>query len=126
MNMQDILNIVWTAVGTVLTALLTWGTTALINWIKTKISNEKAVKWLADITEIVMNAVKTIMQTYVDGLKKEGAFTKEAQEEALRRCLSIVMSQLTPELTEYIQTNFGDITEYLKTLIEASIYSLKK
>ena len=72
-----------------------------------------------------MNSVKTIMQTYVESLKQEGAFTEEKQKEALVKCLDIVKTQLTPELTTYIKENFGDIEEYLRTLIEDAIYSLK-
>lgn len=72
-----------------------------------------------------MTAVQTIMQTYVNDLKKEGAFTKEAQVEAFNKCMNIITSQLTPELKQYIEDNFGDMEVYLKAQIEAFINSLK-
>lgn len=122
---QEFLNILWTAVGVVITGLVSWATTALVAWLNSKIKNEKVAKFTTDITNIVGTAVKTIMQTYVDSLKQEGAFTEEKQKEALQKCLDIILKQLTPELTTYIKDNFGDIEEYLKGLIESSIYSLK-
>ena len=72
-----------------------------------------------------MSSVQTITQTYVDSLKKEGAFTEEAQKEAFNKCLALIKSQLTPELLEYIKNNFGDMETYLKTQIESMINSLK-
>lgn len=122
---QEFLNILWTAVGVVITGLVSWATTALVAWLNSKIKNEKVAKFTTDITNIVGTAVKTIMQTYVDSLKQEGAFTEEKQKEALQKCLDIILKQLTPELTTYIKDNFGDIEEYIKGLIESSIYSLK-
>lgn len=122
---QEFLNILWTAVGVVITGLVSWATTALVAWLNSKIKNEKVAKFTTDITNIVGTAVKTIMQTYVDSLKQEGAFTEEKQKEALQKCLDIILKQLSPELTTYIKDNFGDIEEYLKGLIESSIYSLK-
>lgn len=122
---QEILNIIFSAVGVLVTGLITWLTTQLISFLNSKIKNEKAAKFAVDVSTIVMNSVKTIMQTYVESLKQEGAFTEEKQKEALVKCLDIVKTQLTPELTTYIKENFGDIEEYLRTLIEAAIYSLK-
>lgn len=72
-----------------------------------------------------MSSVQTITQTYVESLKKENAFTAEAQKEAYEKCLSLIKTQLTPELTEYITNNFGDMETYLKTQIEAMINNLK-
>lgn len=122
---QEVLNIIWSAVGVVITGLLSWATTALVGLLNSKIKDTKVKKWATDIAQIVMNSVMTITQTYVDNLKKENAFTKEAQKEAFNQCLTLVQNQLTPELKKYIEDNFGDIQVYLKTQIEAMIKSLK-
>ena len=60
-----------------------------------------------------------------DTMKKNGSFTPEAQAEAKEKALEIIFKQLTPELTDYIKTNFGDIKEWLSNKIESVIYSLK-
>lgn len=122
---QEILNIIWSAVGIVITGLLSWATTALVGWLNSKIKDTKVKQWATDLTKIIMSSVQTITQTYVDSLKREGAFTEEAQKEAFNKCLTLVKSQLTPELITYIQENFGDMETYLKTQIESMIQSLK-
>ena len=122
---QEVLNIIWSAVGVIITGLLSWATTALVSLLNSKIKDTKAKKWATDIAQIVMNSVMTITQTYVDNLKKENAFTKEAQQEAFRKCLELVQTQITPELKTYIEDNFGDMLVYLKTQIEAMIKSFK-
>ena len=122
---QEVLNIIWSAVGVIITGLLSWATTALVGLLNSKIKDTKVKKWATDIAQIVMNSVMTITQTYVDNLKKENAFTKEAQQEAFRKCLELVQIQITPELKKYIEDNFGDMQVYLKTQIEAMIKSFK-
>lgn len=122
---QEVLNIIWSAVGVLVTGLLSWVTTVIINWLNGKIKDNKVRQWATDLTQIIMTSVTTITQTYVDSLKKEGAFTKEAQEEAFNKCLTLIKSQLTPELKQYIEDNFGDMEAYLKAQIESLIYSLK-
>lgn len=122
---QEVLNIIWSAVGIVVTGLLSWATTALVSWLNSKIKDTKVQQWATDLTKIVMSSVQTITQTYVDSLKKENAFTEEAQKEAFSRCLALIKSQLTPGLIKYIQENFGDMETYLQTQIESVINSLK-
>ena len=122
---QEVLNIIWSAVGVIITGLLSWATTALVGLLNSKIKDTKVKKWATDIAQIVMNSVMTITQTYVDNLKKENAFTKEAQQEAFRKCLELVQIQITPELKKYIEDNFGDMQVYLKTQIEVMIKSFK-
>lgn len=124
--MEQFWVIFWGVVGTALTGLITWLTALLTNWVNSKIKDKKIVAYMTAITEIVMGAVKTVTQTFVDAMKKDGTFNKEAQQEAKERALTIIKSQLTPELTNYITENFGDVTSYLTTQIEATIYNLKK
>lgn len=118
-------NIIWSVVGIVATGLVSWATTALVAWLNTKIKNEKAAKWASDLTSIVSNAVLSVTQTFVDTMKKAGKFDEAAAKEAKDKALSIITSQLTPELKDYITSNFGDMTEYLSNLVEAMVQSLK-
>lgn len=118
-------NIIWSVVGIVATGLVSWATTALVAWLNTKIKNEKAAKWAADLTSIVSNAVLSVTQTFVDTMKKAGKFDEAAAKEAKEKALAIITGQLTPELKDYITSNFGDISEYLGNLVEATVQSLK-
>lgn len=124
--MEQFYAILWTAVGTFVTGLLSWLTIVITNFFNSKIKDKKIAKMTTDITTIILNAVQTVFQTFVEVLKKEGTFNAEAQKEAKERALTIITSQLTPELVEYIKSNFGDVEEYIKNRIESMIYSLKK
>lgn len=97
----------------------------LVSWLSTKIKNEKANKMIKTATEIVVSAVKTVFQTYVDALKKEGKFDKESQILALTKAKDIALSQMTEDVKEFIQTNYGELDLWLTTQIEATINTLK-
>ena len=124
--MDQFYAILWTAVGTAVTGLISWLTIVITNFFNSKIKDKKMAKIATDITVIITNAVQTVFQTFVDVMKKAGTFNAEAQAEAKERALTIINSQLTPELKDYISSNFGDVQEYLKNRIESIIYSLKK
>lgn len=124
--MDQLWTILWSAVGIIITGLMTWLVTVITNFFNKKIKNNQVAKWASDLTTIVFNAVSCIFQTYVETLKKAGKFDKQAQEEAKEKAYVIIMTQLTPELQEYITNNFGDMKEYIMNLIESTIYSLKK
>ena len=97
----------------------------LIKWISSKIDNEKTEKYLTEATTIVLDAVKCVFQTYVEALKKEGNFGKDAQLTALNKAKDIVLSQLSEDIKNYIKINFGDVDAWITTQIEASINTLK-
>ena len=91
MNIQTIL---LSALGIIITTLVTWGTERLIALINSKLKNTKYAKYLTDAVGIVSRAVKTTYQTYVEALKDKNAFTGEAQLEALNKAKDIAMAQL--------------------------------
>lgn len=122
---QEILNIIISAVSIVVTGLVSWGVSVLINLMNTKIKDKTLAAHLTAITQIVTDAVMNVFQTFVETLKANGTFDKAAQEEAKQKALDIIMNQLTPELVEYIKSNYGDVKEWISNKIESVIYSLK-
>lgn len=124
--MESFWPIFWSAVGVVITGLLSWLTAYVTGFINQKIKDKKVARWTTAIWQIIMSAVQTVFQEFVDVLKKEGKFGPEQQKEAKERAYKIVVSQLTPELRTYITENFGDMKEYIMNQIEAMIYQLKK
>ena len=116
----------WGIIGTIGTGLATWLTSFVVGWLNQKIKDKKLARWSTEVFQIVMGAVQTVFQEFVDVLKKNGKFDEAAQKEAKERAYKIITSQLTPELRKYIEENFGDIKEYLLNQIEAMIYQLKK
>lgn len=124
--MENFWPIFWSAIGTALTGLLTWLTLTITNFFNGKIKDKKMAAHATALLQIVMSAVKSVSQSFVDTLKKNGKFDEEAQKEAKERAMVIVKSELTVELKEYIVNNFGDIESYISNQIEAALYNLKK
>ena len=76
-------------------------------------------------TQIVLDSVRCVFQSYVEGLKKSGGFDQKAQIYAFNLAKDTALKQLGDDAKEYIADNYGDLQEWLKTEIEASINKLK-
>lgn len=122
---QEILGIIWSAVGIVVTGLVSWGVGVFIQFLNSKIKNEKIRKFATQLTTIISGAVQAISQQFVDTLKKQGKFDAQAQAEVKEKALEIIKGQLTTELKDYVSENFGDLEKYLQEQIEAVLYQLK-
>ena len=123
---QILLNILAAVTTCIILPLISFLGIKLSQWLSTKIKDEKAAKLLTQATEIVITAVKSVFQTYVESLKNSGSFDKNAQLEALNKAKAIITSELTVELKEFIVSNYGDLESWITNQIEASIYKLKK
>lgn len=93
--------------------------------IQNKVDNDTADKYIAMLDDTICACVIATTQTYVESLKKENAFTKEAQKEAFNLTYSAVMSVLTDEAKSYLTEIYGDLTAYITNKIEAEV-SLNK
>lgn len=85
--------------------------------------NEKRL--LESIEKTVGTVVKYVNQTFVDTLKAKGEFTPEEQEAAFQKALKKTEKMLSEEAKEFIMANYGDITEWLTTVIEAAVKTNK-
>lgn len=121
-----LLNILSVVVSAIVLPLISIGGTYLIKWINSKIKNQEYAKLLSDATNIVLNAVRSVTQTYVDSLKSSGSFGKDAQEVALNKAKEISLSQMSSELKTFVEENFGSVDSWLINQIEASINLIKK
>ena len=86
-----------------------------------KTNNETANKYIALLSTTISDCVVATNQTYVEALKKENAFTKEAQEEAFRLTYEAVMNVLTDDAKHYLTVIYGDLTAAITTKIEAEV-----
>ena len=108
-------------------------TTFLVQLIKTKqaelVSNtdsEINKKYMDMLTDTITKCVIATNQTYVDSLKGQNAFTKEAQEEAFMKTSSAVLTILSEDAKEYLNETLGDLNAYITTQIEAQVNAHKK
>lgn len=86
-----------------------------------KVENDTADKYIAMLADTITTCVVATNQTYVEALKKDNAFTKEAQQEALQQTLGAVMAVLSEDAKEYLSSIYGDLTAYITTRIEAEV-----
>ena len=73
------------------------------------------------VADTVSACVIATNQTYVEALKKDNAFTAEAQKAAFNLTYNAVMAILTEEAKEYLEEIDGDITIYITNKIEAEV-----
>lgn len=106
--------------------VLITGLGSLLTYIINKyVKNEKG-KTIADsFKQLVMTNVQSTYQTYVEALKKEGKFDKEAQENALSRCVDNVKKTMPDSVKKWLGSNYQDITEVIKQMIESCIKESK-
>ena len=123
--LSTLLQAVLIAAVPVISAFIGKGLTALSGYLSSKTENDTAKKYLTAAEEAARKAVTYTSQTYVDALKKSGSFSKENQEEALSRAVDKAKSLLTVEAIAFLEEAYGDVTEFLKTNIEAEVRSQK-
>lgn len=90
------------------------------------IKDETLKRISLSITETIQNAALSTQQTYVDALKKEGKFDKEAQAKALELALNEAKTNLPEETKKWLNNNYTDVDAYLRSRLEAVIGFFKK
>lgn len=86
--------------------------------VATNIEDQTIRYYIEEANEVVLQAVDTLFQTYVNDLKAKGQFTKEAQLEAFNRAKDITLQLLSNEAKEILVEIYGDFDLWIKTKIE--------
>lgn len=124
--MNEILLDVLSALVTfVLVPLLSWGGVELVKWLSTKTKNEKLQKYIDDATTAVVVAVSEVTQTYVDTLKKEGKFDKDAQKLAFELAKEKALILINDNSKKAINTVYNDFDYWLNLIIEQKVKEQK-
>ena len=123
--MEQFWTVLWGSLGTITMALATWLGSYIVGLLNSKIKDQKLRTFLTKFTEIVTRCVKSLTQTTVQGLKKDGKFDSEAAKKVKEECINLIKAQLAPDMIEFIKNNFGDVTEYISTQIESFILDCK-
>ena len=90
-----------------------------------KAENDKVDKYIAMLDDTICACVIATSQTYVEALKKDNVFTREAQLEAFDKTFNAVMKVLSEDAKKYLTEIYGDLTVYITNKIEAEV-SLNK
>lgn len=89
--------------------------------IQNKVDNDTADKYIAMLADTINACVIATNQTYVEALKKDNAFTADAQKEAFKLTFDAVMAVLTDDAKDYLTNIYGDLTTYITNKIEAEV-----
>ena len=109
----------------VLTAFLVKFIKVKSDEITTKVDSDIADKYITMLADTISACVIATNQTYVEALKKDNAFTKEAQLEAFDMTYKAVMLILTEDAVTYLTNIYGDLSTYITAQIEAEVNKSK-
>ena len=109
----------------VLTAFLVKFIKVKSNEITEKVDSDIADKYITMLADTISACVIATKQTYVEALKKDNAFTKEAQLEAFDMTYKAVMLILTEDAVTYLTNIYGDLSAYITAQIEAEVNKSK-
>lgn len=103
-------------------------TAFFVKWVNAKTAeiadtrkNETEKKYINMLNNTISDCVIATTQTYVDALKKQGAFDAEAQKVAFTMTYEAVVKLLTDEATEYLTEAVGDLNLYITQKIESEV-----
>lgn len=122
---EILINIISVVVTSIVLPLLSIAGAKLVQLINSKIKNNKAANFLSTATTIIINAVRSVFQTYVEALKKEDKFDEASQKLVLLKARDIALNQMTDDVKNYITSTYGDLDTWINTNIEATINILK-
>lgn len=92
-----------------------------IKQIKQNTDNDLLDKYLSMLENTITDCVIATTQTYVDSLKKQGAFDADAQKVAFTKTYTNVMKILTEDAKEYLEQALGDLESYVYNKIESEV-----
>lgn len=114
--------------GNILIPLLITIITICICMMTSKVAKDAAKSAPSEYSEIIYGlenivnkAVITTNQTFVNELKKQGKFDKEAMEAAYNKTFNSIVASLSQSFFEYIDEEAIDIDTLLKNMIETSV-----
>lgn len=111
----SLIGIIVTGLGLVITHL-----------INKYVKNDTVRGYLNELREIVFDVVQEVQQTYVEEMKAKGFFNKEAQQHACEMALHIIENSLSKELKAWLDKTYPDAQQFIITLIESTICTMKK
>lgn len=123
--LQDLLYAVITAAVPVITMYIVKFLKNIFSKVKVETDQTIVKNTIDEALEIVLKVVASTSQTYVDSLKAEGKFDKEAQLVAFNNTKDTIKSLLSDEAKNLIATLYDDIDTWLTIQIESAVREQK-
>ena len=91
------------------------------NALQLEMDNELVTKYTDMLEQVIQQCVAATNQTFVEALKKQGAFDELAQKEAFAKTYNNVMSILNEECYDFLFMITADVEAYIVSKIEAEV-----
>lgn len=119
-------DIIETILNTLVVPFLIYGIKALIAYFQSKSSNEKLTTYIQIAGEAVESAVAEVSQTFVDGLKKQGAWSADTAAEAANMAYHKALDLMGEGAVSGLNMLMGDAQGYITARIEKAVRDAKK
>lgn len=86
-----------------------------------QVNNSDIALYLNQVCDIISQAVTYTTQTYVDTLKAEGKFDEEAQKTAFQKTKDAVITMISKEAYDLLNSLYDDTSVWLETKIEQEV-----
>jgi small GTP-binding protein len=86
---------------------------------------ERSLRVLDGAAKLIKQVVISTTQTYVDNLKKDGVFDKDAHAEAFNKTKEKAIQLLSAETVDLVEEIYGNFDLWLETKIEETVHITK-
>lgn len=117
-QIKDLLTVI---IQGLLVPLIVLAGTELTRYLNEKIKSARVQRVLERATDAAQAAVAYVAQSYVDDLKKAGAWNDETGKEAARRALELTKDLLGDYTYNLLKDIAGEAEDYLRSKIEQAV-----
>lgn len=123
---MEIIKIVLLIVVSASASIFTFYTRAYATKLIQNISSVELANLIAEGTEVILRSVNYVQQTYVDALKREQKFDKEAQKRAFALAKEKAVELMNEETQKAIIRMYGNLDTYIEVIVESAVQQNKQ
>ena len=112
-------------IGTILLALLSWGSAEFISFIRKKTKNERLAEALTSISTESISAVNEVEQTLRRALS-DGKLDENEKKQLKSVAVRKVKERMIPMVMKVAQKNLNDVDDYISGKVEEAVLKNKQ
>lgn len=90
-----------------------------------KTNDTTTQKYIREIEDAIIKAVRTVAQTYTKKLKELNTFGEAEEKIANRKAIEVARASLSTDAMNYISKTYGDVDKFLLNGIESTLNAIK-
>ena len=112
------------AIGAGLSTLIGLWFKKLADKVAANTKDEKYVKVVNTVNQLIQDSVLAVQQTFVSQLKKDGKFDPESQKLAFDKAFEAILANLTVEAEAILTEIYGDFKKWIAIQIEMIVATI--